>query len=121
MTYGSETTNNSQRKPDNGHIKSLRGRQASLLKEISRITTDRISIERLNAINADNNERSANVGSFKAGAIRGACIDQPLVLGCDHHHGNVLVDVKVDVCRGCEAFDYCFCFFDAAFADEPPW
>lgn len=42
------------------------------------------------------------------------------MLGGDHHEGNVLVNVKVDVSVGREALDDGSGVLEAAFADEPP-
>lgn len=119
-SYREEAAYYGHSKAADSHVKRLSGWQASLLKEIGRISTERIAVEGLNDVDANDNNRPAQIGPLKAGPIGCRRIDRALMFRCDYHQGDILLNVEVDVFRGGEAFDNLSGVVQPTLSNEPP-
>lgn len=119
-SYRKEAAYYGHGKSSDGHVEGLNSGQASLFKEISRISTERISIESLNTVDSNDDNCPAKIGALKASPVRRLCINGALILSCDYHQSNILLDVEVDVSRGGETFNHLPRFFQPTSSNEPP-
>lgn len=119
-SYRKEAADDGDGKARNGHVKGLRGGQAGLLQEIGRVSAQGVAVERLDAVDANDNHGPLEVRPLEAGQVRRLGVDGALVLRRDHHEGNVLVNVEAGVSAGREALDDGAGILQTALADEPP-
>lgn len=120
ISYREEAAYYRHSKAGDGHVEGLNSGQASLFKEIGRVPTERIAIESLNAVDANDDHCSAQIGTLKASSIRRLRIDCALELRCDYHQSNILFDIEVDVFRRGESFYHLSGFFQPTPSNEPP-
>lgn len=119
-SYREEATYYGDSKAGDGHIEGLCSWQASLLKEIGRVSTERIAIKSLDTVDTNDDHCPAKISGIKTSSIRRLLINLALMLRCDYYQGKILLEIEVDVFSGGEVFYHLSGFLHPTPSNEPP-
>lgn len=120
VTYREEAANDGNCKANNGQVECLCGWNTSLLQKVGRVSTERVAVERLDRVDAENNQGAAKIDALEAGNVGRLTLDSALVLSGYNHQINVLVEVVIDVTWGNQSFKDLSCLVLSTSTNKPP-
>lgn len=95
-TYDNDDPNDTECIAHNRHVERLIGWKPRLLEEISRERSQSVATQNLDAVAPDSNHGSTKSNSPEASNVTGSSIGFVLVLDCDSHQSNALVNIKTE-------------------------